>query len=257
MKAVILAGGKGTRLAEETEVRPKPLINIGEYPIIWHICNIYAHHGIDDFLIARGYKGEMISQYFANYQLQESDTIFHLKDNTREYKNQTKVPQWNVAVINTGIDTATGGRLKRLADWLEGEDCFLMTYGDGVGDIDIANLIKFHRSHGKLVTVTVVRPPARFGTLQLTGNEVTRFAEKDPLAEGWISGGFFVIQREALKYVDSDETAWEREPMEALTELGEVMAFKHNGFWHPMDTLRDKRLLNELWKKGEAPWKMW
>ncbi len=257
MKAVILAGGLGSRLAEETDLLPKPLVQIGEHPILWHICKIYAEAGVEDFVIAAGYKGEAISEYFSRFRLRQSDAIFDLAAGSVELLPRDDVPSWNVAVVDTGQATATGGRLKRLERWLGGESTFLMTYGDGVADLDIRQLVEFHRSHGKLCTLTVVRPAARFGTVVLDGSNVIEFAEKSPAHEGWVNGGFFVLEREVLELIDDDSTAWEGAPMARLAREGQMAAYCHDGFWHPMDTLRDKRFLNELWTSGKAPWRIW
>lgn len=257
MKAVILAGGLGSRLAEETDLLPKPLVQIGEHPILWHICKIYAHAGVNDFVIAAGYKGEAIAEYFSTFRLRQSDAIFDLGSGSVELLPRDDVPAWHVAVVDTGQATATGGRLKRLEPWLEGEATFLMTYGDGVADLDVRRLVEFHRSHGKLCTVTVVRPAARFGTVVLDGSDVVEFAEKSPAHEGWINGGFFVLEREVMDLIDDDSTAWEGLPMGRLAAEGQMAAYCHDGFWHPMDTLRDKRFLNELWTTGKAPWRIW
>ena len=257
MKAVILAGGTGSRLAEETDLKPKPLVEIGDHPILWHICKIYESAGVHDFVIAGGYKREAIAEYFAGFRLRESDSVFDLAAGTVEHLPRDDVPSWTVAVVDTGGSTATGGRLRKVRGWLSGESTFLMTYGDGVGDIDIRSVIEFHRSRGKLCTVTVVRPAARFGTVILENDSVVEFAEKSPAHEGWINGGFFVVEQEALDLVDDDSTSWEGSPMEQLARRGELAAFRHDGFWHPMDTLRDKRFLNELWNTGKAPWKTW
>lgn len=257
MKAIILAGGAGSRLAEETDLLPKPLVQIGEHPILWHICKIYAEAGVRDFVIAAGYKGEAISEYFSSFRLRQSDAIFDLATGSVELVPRDDVPSWNVAVVDTGQSTATGGRLKRLEGWLDGESTFLMTYGDGVADLDIRRLVEFHRSHGKLCTVTVVRPAARFGTVVLDGSDVIEFAEKAPAHEGWINGGFFVLERDVLELIDDDSTAWEGAPMEGLARQRQMAAYCHDGFWHPMDTLRDKRFLNELWMSGKAPWRIW
>ncbi|MGH9293328.1 MAG: glucose-1-phosphate cytidylyltransferase [Acidimicrobiales bacterium] len=257
MKAVILAGGLGSRLAEETDLRPKPMVRIGQHPILWHICNIYAAGGIAEFVIAAGYKGEAISEYFASYRLRESDAVFDLGDGTAEFFPRGEVPAWKVSVVDTGDSTATGGRLKRVTPWLGADDTFLMTYGDGVADLDVSKVIEFHRSQGKLCTVTAVRPTPRFGTVILDGNEVTEFAEKAPAQEGWINGGFYVLERGVLEMIEGDSTAWEGVPMQRLAELGEMAAYRHDGFWHPMDTLRDMRYLNTLWDSGTPPWKIW
>ena len=257
MKAVILAGGTGSRLAEETDLLPKPMVQIGEHPILWHICKIYAQAGVQDFVIAAGYKGEAIAEYFSKFRLRQSDAIFDLAAGSVELLPRDDVPPWNVAVVDTGQATATGGRLKRLGLWLGDNSTFLMTYGDGVADLDVRRLVEFHRSHGKLCTVTVVRPAARFGTVVLDGSDVIEFAEKSPAHEGWINGGCFVLERDVLELIDDDSTAWEGAPMARLARDKQMAAFCHDGFWHPMDTLRDKRFLNELWTSGRAPWRIW
>lgn len=255
MKTVILAGGRGTRLAEETATRPKPMVEIGGKPMLWHIMNIYAHFGFEDFLIACGFKGEIIKEYFHNFFLHNSDWQVDLDNGTQKVINPCDYP-WKVGLIDTGNEAKTGGRLLRLRSWLEGE-CFMVTYGDGLANVDIARLLEFHQRHGKLATVTGVRPPARFGGLVLEGDAVHKFTEKPQAGEGWINGGFFVFQREVLDYIDGDHTALEREPLERLADDGQLMAFLHEGFWQPMDTIRERVLLEELWAKGEAPWKVW
>jgi len=255
MKAVILAGGLGTRLAEETVLRPKPMIEIGGKPILWHIMKIYAAHGVNDFVVCLGYKGYMIKEYFANYFLHSSDVTFDLASNRMEIHNNSAEP-WRVTLVDTGEDTMTGGRLKRVAPHL-GSDDFCMTYGDGVADIDVTALIAHHRAAGRLATVTAVQPPGRYGSLDLDGLQVTGFREKPPGDGGWINGGFFVLSPKVIDYVEGSQIIWEREPMERLAAEGQLTAFKHAGFWRPMDTLRDKTLLEELWSSGAAPWKSW
>ena len=256
MKAVILAGGLGTRIGEETHVKPKPLIEIGGKPILWHIMKIYSAHGINDFVICCGYRGYLIKEYFANYSLHMSDVTFDMVKNVVQV-HQKKVEPWCVTLVDTGENTMTGGRLKRVADHLRYEDLFCLTYGDGVADIDISRLVEFHRAHGKLATVTAVRPPGRFGALQIDGTRVAGFAEKPRGDGGLINGGFFVLSPKVLDYIAADEIPWESSPMEGLSGEGELMAFEHHGFWQPMDTLRDKNLLEELWLSGKAPWKCW
>jgi glucose-1-phosphate cytidylyltransferase len=256
MKAVILAGGLGSRLSEETVMRPKPMIEIGGKPILWHILNIYAAGGIHDFVIALGYRAEVIKEYFLNfYALNNSISVDLGSGATSVHKGQG--PAWRLDLVDTGLNTQTGGRLKRAGEWLGTDATFLATYGDGVADVDIARLLAFHKAHGKLATVTTVRPPARFGQIHVAGDRVDRFSEKPQTGEGWINGGFFVLQRQALDYIDGDTTLWEREPMERLAKENELMAYRHEGFWQPMDTLREKRLLDELWESGRAPWKIW
>ena len=255
MKVVLLAGGRGTRLAEETTLRPKPMVEIGGRPIIWHIMNIYASHGFGDFVVACGYKSEMIKEYFHSFYIHSNDYIVDLKNGSLELLNPPRL-DWRIAVIDTGLDTMTGGRVLRLRQWLCGER-FMVTYGDGVGDIDLRRLLAFHKAHGKLATVTAVRPPARFGGLQLEADQVRTFSEKPQTGEGWINGGFFVFEPQVLDYLEGDETILEREPLERLAADGQLMAFRHDGFWQPMDTARERDLLEKMWASGEAPWKSW
>jgi len=255
MRVIILAGGLGTRLAEETSVRPKPMVEIGGKPILWHIMNIYASAGFKDFLVACGYKGEMIREYFHNFLIHNSDLIINLRDGSCKVINSNS-PDWQVGLIDTGLTTLTGGRLRRMRDWI-GEEAFMVTYGDGLANIDVRALVDFHRSHGKLATVTAVSPVARFGSLILHGNVVSQFCEKPQTGEGWINGGFFVFEPAVLDYIGGDQTSLEREPLERLAAEGQLMAFRHANFWHPMDTLRDKQFLDVLWTTGKAPWKMW
>ena len=252
MKVIILAGGLGTRLAEETSARPKPMVEIGGKPILWHIMNLYARHGFNDFLIACGYKGETIKEYSHNYAVHNSDLFLNLKDGTCQVANSL-VPDWQVGVVDTGLNTLTGGRLRRLQSFL-GNRTFLVTYGDGLANVDLKALVQFHRVHGKLATVTAVSPIARFGSLALNGDRVAAFAEKPQTGEGWINGGFFVFEPKVLDYIAGDQTALEREPLERLADDGQLMAYRHSGFWHPMDTLRDKQMLESLWASGKAPW---
>jgi glucose-1-phosphate cytidylyltransferase len=254
MKVLILAGGLGTRLAEETSARPKPMVEIGGKPMLWHIMSLYASHGFNDFLVACGYRGEMIKEYFHNYVVYNSDLFINLKDGSSKVLNSS-VPDWQIGVIDTGLNTLTGGRLRRLQSFVENQT-FMVTYGDGVADIDLSALVKFHRGHGKLATVTAVSPIARFGSLGLSGDRVTKFAEKPQTGEGWINGGFFVFEPKVLDYISGDDTSLEGEPLERLAADGQLMAYRHNGFWHPMDTLRDKQLLESLWASGKAPWKV-
>jgi glucose-1-phosphate cytidylyltransferase len=257
MKAVILAGGLGTRLSEETGVRPKPMAEIGGKPILWHIMKIYSAYGVNEFVICLGYKGHMIKEYFANYWLHNCDITFDIANNAAEVHNNTSEP-WRVTLVDTGSETMTGGRLKRVAPHLQ-DGTFCMTYGDGVADIDIAALLDFHRHNAKAATVTAVQPVGRFGAMQLAddGTAVSSFWEK-PRGDGdWVSGGFFVLEPEVLGRIDGDAAVWERGPLESLADDGELMAFKHHGFWRPMDTLKDKTDLNELWDSGDAPWKVW
>jgi len=255
MKVVILAGGLGTRLSEETLVRPKPMVDVGSKPILWHIMKIYSAHGFNDFVICCGYKGYVIKEYFANYVLHQSDVTFDLKSGAVEIHHQEAEP-WTVTLVETGEDTQTGGRLKRVRSYLEGDD-FMMTYGDAVGNINIGALVDFHRHQGKLATVTAVRPPARFGALESDGERVLRFKEKPAGGDAWINGGFFVLSASVLDYVAGDSTLWEHEPLERLAAEGQLAAYHHDGFWQAMDTLRDRHALAELWASGAAPWKTW
>ncbi|MFO1433591.1 MAG: glucose-1-phosphate cytidylyltransferase [Candidatus Competibacteraceae bacterium] len=255
MKAVILAGGLGTRLAEETTVRPKPMVEIGGRPILWHILKIYSAHGINDFILCCGYKGYLIKEYFANYFLHMSDVTFDMQHNQMEVHERHAEP-WRVTLVDTGEHTMTGGRLKRVGNYLGSED-FCFTYGDGVGDIDISGLIAFHRRQGKLATLTATQPPGRFGALNLQGDRIVSFQEKPQGDGGWINGGFFVLSPKVIEYIDGDATIWEREPMERLAREGQFSAYLHRGFWQPMDHLRDKLYLEELWAGGKAPWKVW
>lgn len=256
MKTILLAGGLGTRLSEETATIPKPMVEIGGRPILWHIMNTYAVHGFSDFVIALGYKGEVVKDYFLNFRVRNADVSVKLA--TGEVRvHDAAHPDWTVHLVDTGASTQTGGRLKKLARWLSPGETFLMTYGDGVADIDLRALLAFHRAHGKLATVTAVRPPGRFGSITLEGNRVSSFAEKPQVGEGWINGGFFVLEPPVLDLIPGDDTLWELEPLETLAARGELVAFRHEGFWQPMDTLRDKRYLEKLWDSGHAPWKLW
>jgi glucose-1-phosphate cytidylyltransferase len=256
MKAVILAGGLGTRLSEETSTRPKPMVEIGGKPILWHIMKMYSHHGINDFVVCCGYKGYVIKEYFANYFLHMSDVTFDMHANTMHVHEKRAEP-WKVTLVDTGDDSMTGGRLARVADYVKNEEDFCFTYGDGVGDIDISATIAFHREHGKASTLTATYPPGRFGALDIQSRQVMSFKEKPKGDGAMINGGFFVLSPKVLTYLSGDNTVWEQEPLMKLAEDGELMAFEHNGFWQPMDTLRDKHLLEELWASGNAPWKMW
>lgn len=256
MKAVILAGGLGTRISEETHLKPKPMIDIGGKPILWHIMKIYAAHGVNEFVICCGYKGYVIKEYFANYFLYMSDVTFDMAENRMEVHHKKAEP-WRVTLIDTGEDTLTGGRLKRVADYVKDDEAFCFTYGDGVSDLDIQASIDFHRQHGKLATVTAVLPPGRYGALECNGNQVTSFIEKPRGDGGLINGGFFVLSPKCLDYIDDDQSSWEGAPLTRLAQDGEMMAFEHRGFWHPMDTLRDKNFLEDLWLSGKAPWKVW
>jgi glucose-1-phosphate cytidylyltransferase len=255
MRTVILAGGLGTRLTEETEVRPKPMVEIGGYPILWHIMKHYAHYGLKEFVVALGYKGEIIKRYFIDCLDLDGSLTLSLKE--RRVERHDRHPEdWTVHLVETGLHTITGGRLKRLQPLLS-EGTFMMTYGDGVCDVDLRQLLEFHRAHGRLATITAVRPPARFGGLEFDGDRVVRFTEKPQLGEGWINGGFFVLEPGVLDYIDGDATHWEREPLEQLARGGQLMAYRHDSFWQCMDTLRDQRLLESLWASHRAPWKMW
>ena len=256
MKAVIFAGGLGTRISEETSVRPKPMIEIGGRPLLWHIMKLYSHHGVNDFVICCGYKGYVIKEYFANYFLHMSDVTFDMTSNQMEV-HQRGAEDWRVTLIDTGEQTMTGGRLKRVAEYVKDEDLFCLTYGDGVADVNISALIAFHRSQGVKATLTATVPPGRFGALDLNGSKVGSFMEKPKGDGGMINGGFFVLSPEVLEYLVDDQTIWEREPLERLAQEGELCAFQHTGFWQPMDTLRDKVLLEELWASGTAPWRVW
>ena len=256
MKAVILAGGLGTRISEETSFKPKPMIEIGGKPILWHIMKIYSHHGINEFIICCGYKGYVIKEYFANYFLHQSDITFDMTNNEMKI-HQERAEPWKVTLIDTGENTMTGGRLKRVKEYLDNDEPFCLTYGDGVADINISQLIKFHNTHGKLATLTSVFPQARFGSIDIEKDKVKRFVEK-PRGDGaLINGGFFVLNTKIFNEIDGDNTIWEQEPLNNLANKGELMAFKHDGFWQPMDTLRDKNYLEELWSSNKAPWKLW
>jgi glucose-1-phosphate cytidylyltransferase len=256
VKAVILAGGRGTRLAEETAIRPKPMVEIGGRPILWHIMKIYAAHGVTDFVVCLGYKGWQIKEYFLNYRLHSSDLRVDLGSGTVEVLRPAAEP-WRITLVDTGEDTMTGGRLKRVAPHLEGEGAFCMTYGDGVGDVDVAAQIRFHASHGKDATVAAVTPPGRFGALSRTGTRVDAFMEKPPGDGGTINGGFFVLSPRVISRIADDTTTWEQEPLIGLARDGQLQAFDHRGFWQPMDTLRDRELLERLWVEGRAPWRVW
>ncbi|HTB68044.1 MAG TPA: glucose-1-phosphate cytidylyltransferase [Steroidobacteraceae bacterium] len=256
MKAVILAGGRGTRLSEETGTRPKPMVEIGGRPILWHILKMYAHHGVNEFVICCGYKGYILKEYFANYFLHMSDVTFDMRSNEMQV-HQKRAEPWKVTLVDTGDNSMTGGRLLRVADYLRNEDAFCLTYGDGVSDVDIAATIKFHRDHGKAATLTATYPPARFGALEVKNRRVLSFQEKPMGESGRINGGFFVLSPRVLQYLKDDTTVWEQGPLASLAAQGELMAYEHEGFWLPMDTLRDKHQLEELWASGRAPWKVW
>jgi len=254
VKAVILAGGLGTRISEESHLKPKPMIEVGGKPILWHIMKIYSHYGINDFVICCGYKGYLIKEYFANYFLHMSDVTFDMKQNLMEVHEKHAEP-WRVTLVDTGQDTLTGGRLKRVRDFI-GDETFCFTYGDGIADIDISKLVSFHHNHGKLATVTAIQPPGRYGALNIAGNQVDGFQEKPDGDGAWINGGFFVLEPEVIDAIEGDQTSWEYGPIVKLAQEGQLMAYQHNGFWQAMDTLRDKNQLEQLWQT-RPPWKMW
>ena len=256
MKAVILAGGLGTRISEETHLKPKPMIEVGGMPILWHIMKIYSHYGINEFIICCGYRGYVIKEYFANYFLHMSDVTFDMSNNSMTV-HHLKAEPWKVTLVDTGAETQTGGRLKRVANYIDDHEPFCFTYGDGVSDVHIGNLLDFHKSHSKLATITAVYPPGRFGALDIQNSQVMSFKEKPRGDGGMINGGFFVLSSQVLSLLKDDQTIWESEPLESLTSQGELAAFQHQGFWQPMDTLRDKTYLEDLWDKGSAPWKVW
>lgn len=256
MKLVILAGGLGTRISEETQVKPKPMVEIGGKPILWHIMKHYSVHGVNEFIICCGYKGYIIKEYFANYFLHMSDVTFDMRQNKMEVHQKHAEP-WKVTLVDTGEATMTGGRLKRVSNYVEGDDSFCFTYGDGVSDVDITSLIQFHRSHGKLATLTAVQPPGRYGAIEFEGDCVRRFVEKPQGDGGWINGGFFVLSPRVIDLIDGDSTSWESGPLGGIAKNDELRAHQHTGFWQPMDTLRDKNHLEELWVSGSAPWKTW
>jgi glucose-1-phosphate cytidylyltransferase len=254
MQVVILAGGLGTRLAEETSVRPKPMVEVGGHPLLWHILNIYGVHGCKDFLVACGYKGEQIKEYFCNFRNRNCDISVDLRSGTVDL-HDNRTPDWNVTLVDTGTETQTGGRVKRMKPFIRGT--FMMTYGDGVGDVDVTKLLAFHKAQGKLATLTAVRPPARFGGLVFEGDGVIEFSEKPQIGEGWINGGYMVLEPAVFQYIEGDETIFERGPLERLAQDRQLAAYRHDGFWQPMDTLREKHLLESLWQSGRAPWKTW
>jgi glucose-1-phosphate cytidylyltransferase len=256
MKVAILAGGVGTRIQEETEAKPKPMVEIGGKPILWHIMKIYAHQGFCDFVVALGYRGDYVKRYMVDYAALTGNLTIGLREGRVQVHGNADRDDWNVALVDTGQTTNKGGRIKRLAPYL-GEGTFMLTWGDGVSDIDLRRLLEFHRAHGKLATLTAVRPPARFGHIELDGDVVTEFSEKPQAREGWINGAFFVLEPQVLDYIDGDETEWEKEPLERLAADGQLMAYRHEGFWQCMDTLRDRKLLEQLWDTGDAPWKLW
>jgi glucose-1-phosphate cytidylyltransferase len=256
MKVAILAGGFGTRLSEETELKPKPMVEIGGRPMLWHIMNIYSAHGINEFIVALGYKGEVIKEYFLNFYAINNDISVDLAAGITTI-HDGKQPSWKVHLVDTGLHTQTGGRLKRLRSWLDADETFMFTYGDGVADVNVYELLAFHRAHGRLATVTTVRSPARFGRIVFQNHRVTKFYEKPETAQGWINGGYFVLNARALDYIEGDESVWERDPVERLAADGELMGYRHYGFWSCMDTLKEKNMLEELWASGHAPWKTW
>jgi glucose-1-phosphate cytidylyltransferase len=256
MKAVILAGGLGTRLSEETATRPKPMVEIGGKPILWHILKMYSNHGVNDFVICCGYKGYVIKEYFANYFLHMSDVTFDMRSNRMEV-HQKRAEPWNVTLVDTGDDSMTGGRLLRVADYVRNDEAFCFTYGDGVSDVNISAAIDFHKSHGKAATLTATYPPGRFGALDIQGQQIKQFMEKPKGDGAMINGGFFVLSPQVLDYLERDSTVWEQQPLQRLAADGQLMAYEHHGFWQPMDTLRDKTYLEELWASGKAPWKTW
>lgn len=256
MKAVILAGGLGTRLSEETATRPKPMVEIGGKPILWHILKMYSHHGVNDFVICCGYKGYVIKEYFANYFLHMSDVTFDMRSNRMEV-HQKRAEPWNVTLVDTGDDSMTGGRLLRVADYVRNDETFCFTYGDGVSDINISAAIDFHKEHGKAATLTATYPPGRFGALDIQGQQIKQFMEKPKGDGAMINGGFFVLSHQVLSHLENDFTIWEQQPLQRLAADGQLMAYEHHGFWQPMDTLRDKTYLEDLWASGKAPWKTW
>jgi glucose-1-phosphate cytidylyltransferase len=256
MKVAILAGGVGTRIQEETEAKPKPMVEIGGKPILWHIMKIYAHQGFQDFVVALGYKGDYVKRYMVDYASLTGDLTIGLREGRVQVHGNADRDDWNVALVDTGQTTNKGGRIKRLAPYL-GDGTFMLTWGDGVSDIDLSRLLEFHRAHGKLATLTAVRPPARFGHIELDGDVVTEFSEKPQAREGWINGAFFVLEPQVLDYIDGDETEWEKEPLERLAADEQLIAYRHEGFWQCMDTLRDRKLLEQMWDTGDAPWKLW
>ena len=255
MKVVILAGGLGSRLSEETTLRPKPMVEIGGKPILWHIMNTYGAHGIDEFVVALGYKAEVVKEYFLNFYALNNDISIDLATGKTNFHNG-KHPDWKIHLVDTGLHTQTGGRVKRLRRWLDKDETFMLTYGDGVTDLDITELLKFHKSHGKIATVTTVRSPARFGRIAFVGDQGNRLLRKTGKSEGWINGGYFVLNYKALDYVEGDESVWEHGPVDRLAKDGQLMGYRHNGFWSCMDTLKEKNILEELWATGRAPWRI-
>jgi glucose-1-phosphate cytidylyltransferase len=256
MKVVILAGGFGTRLSEETDIKPKPMVEIGEYPILWHIMKTYSYFGFNDFIICLGYKGYVIKEYFANYFLHKSDVEIDIKNNKINFFNSAIEP-WKISIVDTGQNTMTGGRIKRVKKYIENKT-FMLTYGDGLSNVNITELLKFHKVHNKIATVTAVQPAGRFGSLSISPEDnISSFIEKPPGDNSWINGGFFILEPEVIDFISGDDSVWEREPLDKISQMGQLVAFKHKGFWHPMDTLRDKNFLNEQWRSGKAPWKVW
>lgn len=257
MKVVILAGGYGTRISEESHLKPKPMIEIGERPILWHIMKIYSHFGFNDFIICLGYKAYVIKEYFANYFLHESDVTFDFRDDNKITTHIHKAEPWKVTLVNTGIDTMTGGRVKRIKDYVENEP-FMLTYGDGVSNVNLGELLKFHKKHGKIATLTAIQPSGRFGALEISANDsINGFKEKPKGETGWVNGGFMVLEPDIFNFIDNDSTILEKEPLEQLSNTNNLFSFKHDNFWQPMDTLRDKNYLENLWQTGKAPWKLW
>ena len=257
MKVVILAGGLGSRLSEETTLRPKPMVEIGGKPILWHIIKTYAFYGINEFIVALGYKGEVVKDYFLSFYAINNDLTIDLGSGETTIHKNGNQSDWKVHLVDTGLHTQTGGRLKRLRKWFDKDETFLFTYGDGVTDLNIRALLDFHQQHGKIATVTTVRSPARFGRIGFDGDQVTEFYEKPEIGEGWINGGYFVLNRKALEYVEGDETVWEHGPIERLAKEGQLMGYRHHGFWSCMDTLKEKNILDEIWNSGNAPWSLW
>ena len=256
MKAVILAGGLGTRLSEETQLKPKPMVDIGGMPILWHIMKIYSHYGINDFIICLGYKGYLIKEYFANYFLHMSNVTFNIKDNTMEVHEEHAEP-WKVTLVDTGLETMTGGRLRRIKEFVKNEEAFCFTYGDGLSDVNIEKLIELHKKEKRLATVTAVKPPGRFGSIAHQGNQVSAFQEKPKGDGSWINGGYFIISPGVIDYIENDSIVWEEQPMRQLAKAGEMSCYFHEGYWQPMDTLREKATLERLWNENKAPWKLW
>ena len=256
MKVIILAGGLGSRLSEETTLRPKPMVEIGGKPILWHIMNIYGRHGFSEFVVAAGYKSEVIKEYFLNFYAINNNVSIDLSTGKTVIHDGNQ-PNWKIHIVDTGLYTQTGGRLKRLRKWLDKDETFMLTYGDGLSDVDLRAVLEFHQRHGKLATVTTVRSPARFGRLSFAGEQVTEFYEKPQHSEGWINGGFFVLEPPVIDYIDDEDTIWERDPVERLARDGQLMGYRHYGFWSCMDTLKEKNYLEDLWSSGKAPWKTW